>query len=527
MSATEATSPRPVLLPARSLLGREALASAGLFALGAAAAAVCLALTLKLSFLEFFPGEYGTSIFLPQMITDWEQAVAAFLLSYAALLVIYALVLRAVATELPSTLSRALVFAFPIVFVVILSFMYPPWSLDFVHNVSDGRTLWLYGDNPMVTPPHGNPFPVLQFWGHLPAPYGPLWFVLLFPVLIAGESAEAALHIVKLYQGVYYLATAGLIYLIARRVTPGRELFAFVLYAWNPFVFLRVVGSGHNDLTMIFFVVLAVWLLLERRWRWAIVALTASALVKYATLMLGPALLLWAYWSFEDKGQFWRETAAGAAISAAMALALFAWFYEGTDTFDSIRNQSELLANSPAHLLGAYLVLQGWEIDRAAEVSRWLAYGAFIPAYCLVLAFFWRSGRSAVELLATIGATFFAYIAIGSVWYQPWYLLWPLTFLVLVPGRWAVALCVALTIGGLLPDFVMWYGTKFEIMRDHHLWRIATVIGTGFIPAALVLCWGWLRYRRLLPVDGAVAESGSKRPSGTEINDPVPLQPAS
>jgi hypothetical protein len=466
-----------------------------------AASTVCLALTLKLSFLEFFPGEYGTSIFLPQMIPDWQRAVAAFLLAYGALLVVWALVLRAISSDETGGYARFAIFAFPLAFVVILSFMYPPWSLDFVHNVSDGRTLWLYGDNPMVVPPHSNPFPVLQYWGHLPAPYGPLWFTLLFPVVLAGESAEAALHIIKLYQGLFYLGTAALIYLAARRLTPGRELFAFALYAWNPFVVLRVVGNGHNDLTMLFFVTLSVWLLLEGHWRWAIVALAASALVKYATLMLGPALLLWAYWSFQDKGLFWRETAFGVGLSLLLTLGLFAWFYDGPDTFDSIRNQSDLLANSPAHLLGAYLVFDGWELGRATDLARLLAYSAFAVVYTATLVVFWRSGRTAVELLAVLGITFLGYLTVGSVWYQPWYLVWPLTFLVLVPGRWAVALCCALTIGGLLPDFVMWYGTKFEVLRDHHLWRIALVIAAGLLPAALVMLWGWVTYRRALPVE--------------------------
>ena len=501
MSATEATGPRPAILPARPLVNRGAMALTRVCLMGTAAVAVCLALTIKLSFLEFFPGEHGTSIFLPQMVPDWQRAAAAFLIGYGALLVVYALALRTVSGGDVSSHARQALFVFPAAFVLILSFMYPPWSLDFVHNVSDARTLWLYGDNPMVVPPHENPFPVLQFWGHLPAPYGPLWFVLLFPVVLAGESAQTALHVVKLYQGLYYLGSALLVYLIARRMTPGRELFAFVLYAWNPFVFLRVVGNGHNDLTMLFFVLLGVWLLVEGHWRWAIVAISAAALVKYTPLMLAPILLFWGYRSFADKPLFWRETATGVAMSLLLAVGLFAWFYDGPRTFDSIRNQSELLANSPAHLLGAYLVLQGWELDRAAEVARWLAYAAFGAAYCGVLAYSWRSGRTAIDMVAILGLTLLAYVAVGAAWYQPWYLIWPLSVLVLVPGRWAVALCVALTVGGLLPDLVMWYGTKFEIMRDHHLWRIALVIACGFLPAALVMVWGWLRYRRLLPIE--------------------------
>ncbi|MPZ24051.1 MAG: hypothetical protein GEU28_11030 [Dehalococcoidia bacterium] len=478
----------------------DSLTASRLLVFGVASAVVCLVLTSQTSFLEFFPGDYGTSIFLPQMVTDWREAFLGFLVAYIALWIAFAMVLLALRGRDGGRATLAVLFAMPVVFTVILTFMYPPWSLDFVHNVQDARTLWLFGENPMVVPPHGNPFPVLQYWGHLPAPYGPLWFLLLFPVTVAGESVDVALHVLKFYQGLYYLGSALLVYLIVREISPGRQLFAFALYAWNPFVFLRVTGNGHNDLTIVFFVLVAVWLLVQGRTRITLAALAASALSKYVSLLLAPPLLLGAYLHATDKRAFWRETALGAALALVLAIAVFSVLWEGEETFDSLRQQSELLANSPALFLQSYLIFDGMSVGQATDIARWTAFSVFGVVYAALLLAYWRSPRRINDLLACMSLVLLAYVAIGSVWYMPWYLIWPLTLMILVPGRWGVAMSIAMSLGGMFPDFVMWYGNRLGL-EERVLWHIGTIVSMSFGLVALTWLVGIVRTRRLLPVD--------------------------
>jgi alpha-1,6-mannosyltransferase len=482
---------------------QEALRTMGLVALGVAASVICLLLTLQMSFLEFFPGTYGTSIFAPQFIPDWQKAVAIFSTAYLAAFVVFALVMLVLSRRHGGRTEALVLAIFPVIFVVILSFMYPPFSLDFVHNVADARTLWRFGDNPIVVPPHENPFPVLQFWGHLTAPYGPLWFVLLFPIVFAGESVQAGLHIIKFYTGLYYLGSAVLIYLIARRITPGRELFAFALYAWNPFVFLRVVGNGHNDLVMFFFVLLSIWLVVNGHWRYALPVLVASALVKYVSLLLGPPIVLAAFLAAEDKQLFRRETAIAAGLSLLVVVTSFAYFWEGMDTFDGVRTQTELYANSPLQFVRDYLFFHGTDVERANDITRWGGAALFAVAYVVLLVAYWRSQRRFVDLLGTMSLILIAYCLLGATWYQPWYNLWPVTLLALVPGFWAVALLLALSVGGTFADLAMWYGPRLELLRGNQLRHLAVIITVSMGSAVAALVAGWWFTRRLIAVTPA------------------------
>jgi hypothetical protein len=89
-------------------------------------------------------------------------------------------------------------------------------------------------------------------------------------------------------------------------------------------------------------------------------------------------------------------------------------------------------------------------------------------------------------------------------------MLWPLTLLPLVPGRWSLALIASISIGGMLPDIVEQYRLNFSFFREHYLWAIASPIIPAFLPATVVLVAGWLYTRSPLLVEQVHAES---RPS--------------
>ncbi|MPZ22689.1 MAG: DUF2029 domain-containing protein [Dehalococcoidia bacterium] len=470
--------------------------------LGIASAAIYLSLTILMSFLEFFPGPGITLDFVKMLGPDWQANSALLVSSSAALFVFYGFAVYWLrAGERPPPLIVLL--AFPVAFAVILSFMYPPMSVDFIHNVSDARTLFVFGGNPMVTPPDAHPFPVGQSYGSLPAPYGPLWFLLLFPVALVGEGVDAALHVLKFYTSLYYLASAVLVYLIARRVTPGRESLALVLYAWNPFIVLRIAGNGHNDVTMLFFVLLALWLLVERRWRFVLPALAAAALIKYIPLLLVPPFLMAGFLLAADRPQFWRDTAIGASLALGLAAISFGIFWEGWATLDSVREQGEGFITSTPLVLREQLIWR-WSMDEesASSLARWAGIGTFAVLYAGLLLAFWRSRRTACELAACLALILLAFAVFGVSWYRPWYMIWPLTFLALVPGRWTLLLILVTSISGMLPDIIEQYRGQLQFFREHYLWAVAAPVIVAFVPPAVALVVGWIRTRSVLMTDG-------------------------
>lgn len=91
----------------------------------------------------------------------------------------------------------------------------------------------------------------------------------------------------------------------ARGLPPERLL----LYYWNPLVVVESFGSGHVDLAVAAFLLVALALHERRRGAGAGVAFALAALTKYLPLLLVPALL---------RARAWRMLAVSAAVGALL-----------------------------------------------------------------------------------------------------------------------------------------------------------------------------------------------------------------
>jgi Dolichyl-phosphate-mannose-protein mannosyltransferase len=483
---------------------RATLQTLGVVLLGLSSAVVYLLLTLEMTFIQHFPGD-GFVVFFIQVYPDEGEGVAVFVGAFTALFAAFLPALFLVRRGASGPVLLAL-FVFPVAFAAILTFMYPPFSTDFLHNVADARTIWRFGDNPLITPPQDNPFPIDQIWGDEPAPYGPLWFLLLFPVVISGDDVELALHVLKAYNALFYVGSAFLVFLIARRLTPGREAFAFALYAWNPFVVMRTAGDGHNDVVMFFFVLLAFWAMVSEKWRYVLPALVAAVLIKYVPILLIPPVLLIGYAAVDDRRWFVRENLVGGALAALLAAAAFAPFLEGGLFDQVVSGQSERFANSIWLALQVQLQERGeLSFDDASEFARWAGYAFFGVAYLFLMVALWRSERRLVDVIACSGLMMLA-LAAGLSWFMPWYFLWSIPLLVLAPGRWPVALVLALSLGGMAPELLTWYGSRWNYFVDHYTTYVVAIVALIFGAALLVVGGAWLLGRKPLMVDRSFAE---------------------
>src|SRR5262249_29288031 len=160
--------------------------------------------------------------------------------------------------------------------------LYPPTAMDMLHYQAMGRILWVYHANPLITPQGAFPYPIGLSWAELPSPYGPLWSLLVAPAsILPGGHYLLGLLAFKAMAAVAYLASAYVIYVLVRRAQPGFEAFGVVLFAWNPFVVLRVLGDGHNDLWMMLCVLVALERAERRAWTASLVAMTLGVLLKF------------------------------------------------------------------------------------------------------------------------------------------------------------------------------------------------------------------------------------------------------
>lgn len=460
-------------------------AAAALLVLGVALTGAYALASTHIPLGRFFPAA-GVSLGFPQLRgvplpqaegAQWERSAAEYVGLVVVTFALYALALLALRGR--AVPPRWVLLGFPALFAAALLPMYPPTAADMFHYQAMGRVLWVFGANPLTTPAEAYPYPIGISWGHLPSPYGPLWSLLTAPaaLLPGGERLLEGLYAFKALAAASYIGCAWLVWRLVTRTRPGHEAFALVLFAWNPFVLLRVVGNGHNDLWMMLFVLLALDRAERRAGTAALAMLTLSVLVKFASALLGPPLLLylWIHTEGGTRGRF-ALLVRGGTVSLALVVLAYWPFWAGTATFDTLRGETAMMITSTPQLVEALLRQRLVDPAMATEPARRVMLAAFALVY---VALTWQARRGFAGLLAACFGVLFAYLLLAAGWFRPWYLLWPVAILALRPGRWPTLTLLAITFCGALPDLVEQY-------RDHWPWIDSY---TKFIAAPIVVAF--------------------------------------
>lgn len=354
------------------------------------------------------------------------------------------------------------------------------------------------------------------YWTDLPSPYGPVWTFLagnLYMLTkVMSDQLVAQILSQKLLAIMVHLANTWLVWHIAGQIIPryspdrgrlrervedpsqgrlpvarergiwwrGAQVGATLTYAWNPLLLIEFGVSGHNDGLAILGLLGALWLHLAGKWRWAVLLLALGSLVKVTEgLMFLVPYVGFLFWERRRNGteSNWallrgRLARVGQAAGIIAVAWIVAWlpFWRGPETLKAFTNNPGSIYY--IHSLGTvirYTIPSA--IERTAKEANWEIAGSFnarqignsldkptrnllqaITALIVLLAV-WRA-RTFKAMLAALWWTAFAYLAIGSIWYWPWYASWLLVPMALLgPGRLFTAgqiFCIAsLSIYGL------------------------------------------------------------------------------
>lgn len=175
---------------------------------------------------------------------------------------------------------------------VILLFTYPAFSYDIFNYMFDAKTVIQYHVSPWQYRPldfPGDPWLSFMHWTHRPSVYPPIWIGLSLPFYLAGLNFF--ITTLLSFKALMCLAFAGSVWLIYKMSTPKEKINNMVLYAFNPLVIIENSVSAHNDIVMVFFGLLGIWLLVNKDNIKSLVFLIFSVLTKYVTLLLLPVWL--------------------------------------------------------------------------------------------------------------------------------------------------------------------------------------------------------------------------------------------
>jgi alpha-1,6-mannosyltransferase len=334
-----------------------------------------------------------------------------------------------------------------IVAVQLIFFLSPPLTLtdvfnyinyarmDVVHNLDPYATIPALG-------PHGDPSYALSNWHDLLSPYGPLFTIFAFAV--APLSVAAAFWVAK---GALALMSGAVLALVWKcaRLLDRDPVQAIVFAGLNPIVLIWGMGGDHNDVYMVFFVMLACWLLLRspvvgdaasgrarsrspRSWLLppafhelaAGAALAAAVFVKASAGIVVPVILAAMVRTPRRLVQIVIGGIAGGVLLAAISYLVF-----GAHVPSDVTQGNLVTGLSIPNLLGLALGLGG-ETETLRKLLALVLIGAV--ALCSVLA--WRRR----DFITPAGWATLA-LLVALAWVLPWYISWALPLVALSSSR--------------------------------------------------------------------------------------------
>ncbi len=223
----------------------------------------------------------------------------------------------------------------------------------------------------------------------------------------------------------------------------------YFMYFWlmQPLVLFEVVVNGHFDIVWLVCVLIAIWLVLRKKWFWVVPALVIGIWIKFVPLLLAPVFALW-WWS-DTKSTLWlRYTVAVAGgLGVGGVLTYVAWkpFWHGFAVFNSLILQSKWAVNSLFSAL--YFTAQPLFVLILKTQAHWyltrFVQGALVllivyllyPILVRTLKVLVRKQSLGVpDGVAFIFIGLVVYLAVWQKSFWPWYTIWLMPFAMLLLG---------------------------------------------------------------------------------------------
>ena len=191
-----------------------------------------------------------------------------------------------------------------IIFILIVSCIYgimiPFTSSDIFYYMGTGRIDFKYNQNPYYTTMKevkeinaSDKF--LQragtVWENQLVVYGPLW-ALICKILVSFSfnNVTLSLYIFKIFAIGIHVLNSILVYKITHK-----KMF-LCLYGFNPFMLFEMITNVHNDIYMIFFILLSIYFLLKKKnIVLTVIFMAIATSIKYVSVLLVPFFVLYYY----------------------------------------------------------------------------------------------------------------------------------------------------------------------------------------------------------------------------------------
>lgn len=364
----------------------------------------------------------------------------------------------------------------------------PVFSGDLYEYLMRGRILGVYHQNPYAHAsgefPQDPLFP-FSVWNHTPENYGPAWVLIqwIMPTFFGGVVSMAVAMHKMLMLG--FLSLSGLVfYRIANKIYPAKAIGLTQAFVLNPNLWVQHVLDGHNDIVMVFWMLLAAYLMLRAKWVFSTIAATLAVLVKFSSLFILPALFIatvrqHAEEEFKKKGIFFLKQ---TVIVLLATVSLYLPFWIGGATFKYFLTFKEwFYSNSVPYAFHLLFVKLGVQIE-PIYVKRFFILFFLGNAFSALLWLYLKRPYTAPLFFRAVAWIFLTLHASYAIPFYGNHLSWSIPFLILSGFPMSSLAVTLISLGGIFAYF----------KRLSFLYLIAILIYFS----ALILWKGFLRRKK-------------------------------
>ncbi len=305
---------------------------------------------------------------------------------------------------------------------------YPFNATDVYRYIIHGRINAIYRQSSYAAPPTtfpDDPFlPLAGEWATETSPYGPIWEMVSTAVSFSNNSQNLLTYLIlfKLIGLIAFLGCAALIWLLLANAPPSKQIGYTLLWAWNPALLLTFVADAHNDVVMIFWFLLGVWLMRQQKTTVGFLILLLAPLTKPIALLPLPLFFIAGWQSLptlKQKLRFLILTTSGGLLLLAVS------FFPFGSPLQLITRLLREASNTPGFSFATLILLQFMRFNQPPPIKQL----ALITSFLFVLFAIWLAwrtwnGRSPLHNSSNIFAGYIAQALSFRIWYATWPFPW-------------------------------------------------------------------------------------------------------
>lgn len=343
-------------------------------------------------------------------------STSVFLILFIGITVIYGIIVK---QKVFKDIKEVLIYV--LVVSAIFAIMLPWTSSDIFYYMGVGELDSRYHQNPYyVTMKEYNENEIDDtifeqgakgYWANTTVVYGPMaQLIFKLCTAISFKNVDISLAVFKLLNLVIHLVNCYLIYKLSNKK------FA-VLYGLNPFILLEFLANVHNDIIVVFFVLLALYMLKRKKIVPSVIFLAIATGIKYFTILLLPVIIIYHFRKEEKLSIRFLKCFQYGILFAVILVLQYALYFRDFQVLVAMFAQTEKYTKS----IHSVLLQNNKGMLKIVKTVLQIAFLGYYVKFCIDL--ITQKDIKLYKTLRKYNTALILFLLILTT-FQQWYLVW-------------------------------------------------------------------------------------------------------